>query len=261
MSKRKPYRRQKGPPFVLLYCHMLDSMAWHRLSPLARAAYIEVARLYNGTNNGSIAMSSRRLAGLVPCNKDTAAKVLRELEDAGFIETAKLGVFARKSEDRRASEYRLTCFRCDATSALPSRKFNPNIRWEPSERPAKPDANVRPNRTSGAFNDISVRPSRTLEPKIATRNVRPNGTHIDIHHGGDALDAHPPTPSLPPGWRWSRVEKSVVSLDGTVVPIVDHPLIGTEREQSALDLLQRWQAEQRTEPSPERLRSNEAARQ
>jgi hypothetical protein len=268
MSKRKSARRSKGPRFVQLFHYMLGSQAWHQLTPHARCAYIEIARCYDGTNNGTLAMSARRLARLMPCNKDTAAQALHELEDAGFIETAKIGKFARKGEDRRASEYRLTSFRCDATGALPSRKFNPNIRWEPSERPAKPDANVRPNQTSGALSRVSVRPQRTLKPKIDTGNVRPNGTHIDLHHEGGALDAHSIAPSLPLGWRWRRVEKSVVSPDGTVVPIVDHPLVGTEREQAALRLLRRWEAKRRraqelpvppTETPKKRPRGNGAA--
>ena len=245
MSKRKSRRgNTKSPRFVSLFHYMLGSLAWHRLSLHARASYIELAQIYDGTNNGTLAMSARGLACQMPCNKDTAAQALRELEDAGFIETAKVGKFARKGEDRRASEYRLTCFRCDATGALPSRKFNPNIRWEPSKRPAKPDGNVRPNRTSGALGRVSVRPHRTLMPKIDTRNVRPNGTHIDLHHEGGALDTRP-LRSLPPGWRWCKTEQRLVTDEGVAVPIVDHPMVGTEKEQGALRKLRRWEADPR----------------
>ena len=264
MSERKTRRRSNSPRFVQLFHHMLGSQAWHKLTPHARCAYIELAYRYDGTNNGRLAMSARSLACQMPCNKDTAAQTLRELEDAGFIETAKIGKFARKGEDRRASEYRLTCFRCDATNAVPSRKFNPNIRWDPSERPAKADANVRPNQTSSASSSRSVRPNRTLKPKIDARNVRPNGTHIDLSHEGSALDAHPPATSLPSGWRWCRMEKRIVSPNGTAIPVVDHPLVGTEREQAALRLLRQLQATcgrdheltLRAEPPKKRPRGN-----
>jgi hypothetical protein len=73
----------------MLPCYMLDSYAWHVLSPHARLAYLEVARLYNGSNNGRLAMSARRLASLLPCNKDTAARALRELEDVGSLTPSK----------------------------------------------------------------------------------------------------------------------------------------------------------------------------
>jgi hypothetical protein len=51
--------------------------------------------------------------------------------------------------------------------------------------------------------------------------------------------------SLPHGWYWSRIEKAVVTEDGLVVPIVDHPLVGTEEQREALRELLRWEAEQR----------------
>ena len=36
--------------------------------------------------------------------------ILSQLEDAGFIDPVKLGKYARKAEERLASEYRLTDF-------------------------------------------------------------------------------------------------------------------------------------------------------
>jgi hypothetical protein len=102
---------------------------------LQRCGYIEIAQLYDSTNNGRLAMSVRRLAGLIPCNKDSP--VLRELEDAGLIETVKLGRYTREGEERTASEYRLTDFRCDVTGEPPTRTYNPKNLWEPGERKPK----------------------------------------------------------------------------------------------------------------------------
>jgi hypothetical protein len=64
MLKRNRARRRGsgGPPFVQLHWYLLDSAAWKSLSTAARAAYIELARLYNGTNNGTLALSLRVLA-------------------------------------------------------------------------------------------------------------------------------------------------------------------------------------------------------
>jgi hypothetical protein len=254
MSKRGRRRHAKGPAFVQLYWHLLDSRAWHLLSLGARAAYLEVARLYDGTNNGRLGMSARRLAGLLPCNKDTAGRRLRELEHAGFLELVKIGSFNRRAIERKASEYRLTCFRCDITGDPPSRKFDPNVRWE-IERPKPSDANVCPFRTFNAENRPNVRRNRTLKPSERPTkpdtNVRRNNTHIDLPPLGDTARRTDttlnPTP-LPRGWTWQRVDKGVirpVTPKGVVVPLVDNPLSGTDAERAAFRALHRWHKRQR----------------
>lgn len=211
----------------------------------ARLAFIELARLYDGSNNGRIAMSARRLADLIPCNKDTAAKVLRELEDSGFIETIRMGKFTRKEEDRRASEYRLTCFRCDVTGDPPSRRFKPNIRWEACDRPAKRDRSVRGDRTNVPSSQESVRPNQTLNAKINPSSVRPNHTHLNSSHGVTALRSrHSSQSSLPPGFSYCKKRGGIVTADGVAVPLVDHPLVGSEKERAALAQLRKWQAEE-----------------
>ena len=116
MSKQR--KRRGVSRFLSLHHRLLKSHAWHCLTPLQRCGYIEIAQLYDGTNNGRLAMSTRRLAGLIPCSKNSA--ILSELEDAGFIDTVKLGKYTRKAEERTASEYRLTDFRCDVTGELPT---------------------------------------------------------------------------------------------------------------------------------------------
>jgi DNA-binding transcriptional MocR family regulator len=70
-------------------------------------------------------MSARTLAEQLGVSKSTAARALLQLEDAGFIETVKIGSFRRR--DRMASEYRLTFHRCDASGSPPSRAFR-NVR-------------------------------------------------------------------------------------------------------------------------------------
>jgi hypothetical protein len=128
-------KRRGSARFLQLHHRLLKSHAWHCLTPLQRCGYIEIAQLYDGTNNGRLAMSARRLAGLIPCSKNSP--VLGELEDAGFIETVRRGKYTRKAEDRTASEYRLTDFKCDVTGELPSRKYNERHRWNPRELPPK----------------------------------------------------------------------------------------------------------------------------
>jgi hypothetical protein len=127
-------RGKSAPRFLQLHHRLLKSHAWHSLTPLQRCGYIEIAQLYDSANNGRLAMSVRRLAGLIPCNKDS--NILNELEDAGLIETVKQGRYAKKLEERVAAEYRLTDFRCDVTGEPPSRRYNPKLLWEPGQ--AKP---------------------------------------------------------------------------------------------------------------------------
>lgn len=42
-----------------------------------------------------------------------------------------------------------------------------------------------------------------------------------------------PKAALPEGWHFSRREGRVVTADGVVVPLVDHPLVGGEAERAA----------------------------
>ena len=183
MSKRNsPTRRGRSTsPFVMLHWHLLDSQGWHQLSPRARLAYLELAQLYNGENNGRIALSARRLACRMPCDKATASRALRELEDAGFIQTMRVGAFTRK--DRLASEYRLTNFTCDATGEQPSRKWN-GLRWQASHSPSKSYRTGARTRHSEAETPSMGRPNRTISPEFDPSTVRANRTHLESAMGG-----------------------------------------------------------------------------
>jgi hypothetical protein len=119
--RRKQGRKSSGLPFVQLFKYMLRSPAWLALSATAKAAYVQLASRYDGVNNGTLALSARTLAHELNVSQSTARRALIELEDAGFIETAKIGAFARRN--RKASEYRLTAYRCDVTGELPTKKF------------------------------------------------------------------------------------------------------------------------------------------
>jgi hypothetical protein len=119
-------RRRHGPRFVSLPHYLLDSQAWRWASLPARAAFVELVKLYNGANNGRLALAARDLAARLRCSRATAARALIELERKGFIECTKLGAFSLKQ--RHASEYRLTLHRCDVSLALPTKAF---MRWQP----------------------------------------------------------------------------------------------------------------------------------
>ncbi len=115
--------------FVALPHWMLRSPAWRSLSPVARCVFIELAAIYNGSNNGFLALSARNAAERVGCSKNTAGRAIAELVCAGFVEVAQRGHFDRKT--RHAAEYRLTLYECHRTGQRASRRFmNP--------RPAEP---------------------------------------------------------------------------------------------------------------------------
>lgn len=148
----KTGRRKTGPSFVQLFRYMLESPAWKSLSPQERAILLEVARLYNGQNNGFLALGVRAAAEGANVNKDTAAKCFRGLVDRGFLELAQAGEFNRNrfSGDElqatcRATEWRLTCHRCDRTHRPASRAF---LQWQP-EAKARPKRGTVLSETEG----------------------------------------------------------------------------------------------------------------
>jgi hypothetical protein len=181
MSKhnRRKNRGRSTSPFIMLHWHLVDSQGWHELSPHARLAYIELCRLYNGENNGRIGLSARRLACQMPCDKATASRALRELEDAGFVQTMRLGNFARK--DRLASEYRLTNFKCDVTGDLPSRRWNID-RWQPSDGQSRSYRTGAKTAHSESQPPSTVRPNRPVHDHIAPSTVRADRTHLESSH-------------------------------------------------------------------------------
>jgi hypothetical protein len=115
--------------FVALPHYLIGSHAWRSLSPVARCVFIELAVLYNGANNGRLALSARDAAERVNCSKDTAARAFLQLQQRGFIECLRRGRFDRKTP--HAAEYRLTLHPCDTTGELASKRF---MSWRPEEQ-------------------------------------------------------------------------------------------------------------------------------
>lgn len=117
---------------VRLYYWFLATPAWTDLDPVARCAYIELARKYRGegSNNGRIAASVRALSANLHVSMATASRALRKLEDHGFIVITTKGAFSRKV--RHATEYRLTEFPCDITREIPTKDF---ARWRKNTVP------------------------------------------------------------------------------------------------------------------------------
>jgi len=125
MPKRRNRNKRIVAAHVRLYWWFLDSPAYLSLSCPARAVLIEIARAYDGTNNGRIGLSVRRASQRCNIAKDTASRAFAVLEERGFVDCVTRGAFSRKS--MHATEWRLTWWPCDVTGALSSKRF---MNWE-----------------------------------------------------------------------------------------------------------------------------------
>ena len=83
----------KKERYVMLRYWLLKSQAWNSLSGNARALYVEIARRYNGSNNGRISYSTREAGQSLHISPCTAGRLLRILQDRGFIVCTKRGAF------------------------------------------------------------------------------------------------------------------------------------------------------------------------
>lgn len=158
-------RTKSGPAFLQLFRYMLESEAWRSLSVQERAVYLEVARLYNGQNNGFLGLGVRGASEAANVNKDTAAKAFARLVDLGFLECAQPGGFNQNA--RRATEWRLTTYRCDRTHQLPSKGF---IQWKPENSKQRPKRGADKSETRGhrgTQKSVSVPRFRTISGGLA----------------------------------------------------------------------------------------------
>jgi Iron dependent repressor, N-terminal DNA binding domain len=175
--------------FVALERFILDCPAWLSLGLAARSAYVEVARLYSGENNGRIGLSARTLSTRLNVSKSTAAEALRELQTKGFVDVAKPGGFNLKTGDKRGTEWRLTRWQCNVTHVPPTRAF---MNWKLGTAKPKKKITVRPLAHNGAAKgtqDAKNTPQGLVVSPTPDRNAlfdkasgAPGRTHIDIYH-------------------------------------------------------------------------------
>jgi hypothetical protein len=143
-SGKTKHRRkgERGPRFVQLFHWMTNMPVWHSLSPRAVVAYLELAKRYDGTNNGRLHLSARELAEAWGWSKAQAARAIRELVEKGFIEITRTSGFNVKDRKRQAAEYRLTACFCDLTQRSASKTFTKWRPPEPSEKNISRSQNV-----------------------------------------------------------------------------------------------------------------------
>lgn len=121
MSRRSRKRDRKLHSFVALEMYVIESAAYRDLSPVARAALVEVLALYRGDNNGSLVVPVEWLAERLGKSKATASRALSDLDDHGLVKPTSRSSFS--DHRRRAAEYRVTFRRDDRSGHLPSKEF------------------------------------------------------------------------------------------------------------------------------------------
>lgn len=183
--------------FTRLMHHMMETPAWRSLPVYERAAYVEIAQLYNGANNGRLGMGVRRLAERLNVSPNKAAWCIQTLIERGFIEVTEQSGYSRK--DRKQSEFRLTQYRCDRTNQIGSRAFQT---WtEPATE--KKTTVARGARTVARGGTVAPPQSHVVvlsEAKQAlddAATVARGGTHIDLHHDRGVPGLAPDRPSPP----------------------------------------------------------------
>lgn len=121
-----PARRRKTPPFVMVYHKWMDTPAWAALTNDEVHLLLQLLRIYNGENNGRIALSERRAATLLGIARNTAARAFDGLEARGFIRPARKGCFDVKG---KATEWRLTMW--PASGKIATHDYQ---KWRPEEK-------------------------------------------------------------------------------------------------------------------------------
>jgi DNA-binding Lrp family transcriptional regulator len=173
-AKQEKLRRRRSPrskePFIQLHHYVKRTETYEGLSLAARCTLIELLDKYTGINNGMIPMSVRELAERLRCSFNTAARALRELDDAGLARATEIIQWPR----RKATTYRLTFKRCDKTGDFPIKKFSPPVR---SRKQARCDLDNR-QRAACAISETQT-PKNPINHSTACAISE---THIDIYH-------------------------------------------------------------------------------
>lgn len=84
-------RGSKGPTFVQLFHHVMDSPNYRHMSYRARALLLDVLRFYNRRNNGDLAITPKLMRPLGWTSNDQLQKAQMELEHYGFIKRSRQG--------------------------------------------------------------------------------------------------------------------------------------------------------------------------
>lgn len=143
-NRRKHKGRTEGGGFVLIPWAVMDSDAWKACSAVAIKMLCELARQYNGRNNGDLSAAFSVLKKRGWASAGTISTALRELRHYGLIVlTRQGGLLMRDGGGRTTSLYALTwqpVDACNGKHGYPAGTAPPGLWRAPSapfKRPAK----------------------------------------------------------------------------------------------------------------------------
>jgi len=191
MAKVDAKGRSRGDHHVRLYDWLTGSEAWRNCSGGAIKLLIYIATFDRGNNNGAIYMSERVAANGIGADRKTARKLLKELQDKGFIACTSEGSF--KAKRSPAAQWRLTFKSWPAMSKGPTNEWR---RWRTSK---KSRGEILPHDgpiiTHSPADEASdgpiIPPSPNAEPQKTANQEWGNNTPQLIAIGEGASDGKP----------------------------------------------------------------------
>lgn len=171
-------RKRKGKAkFIMIEGYLKKTAAWKALTPVERAAYLEVKWRFDGFNNGRVGLGCRELADELNMGRDTANRALEGLVDKGFIVKAKPSAFHVKN--RAVTEWRITEYKCDVTGDLPTKDF---IHWTGEKKPQSHPSDTQSHPSdcdhkTGGQNTLHSRTHRTAKPDFTKPQSHPSDTY------------------------------------------------------------------------------------
>ncbi|TWA55645.1 hypothetical protein FB008_102213 [Sinorhizobium medicae] len=154
-----------------MHVWLLSSEAWKATTVYERALYFELKQLYNGRNNGDIALSHREAECLINCSNKPVATAFEGLIQKGFIKVGMRGSFHWKNRapGGRSTRWILTEYPIDVPerSLVATKEF---MRWRPPEQRYDDGTPlVCPKHT---IKDAMVGREHTISPKVYAHGTR-----------------------------------------------------------------------------------------
>lgn len=111
-------------PHARIYAEWLHLPAWRALSCFGKTLLVEMMAAYRPTGENRIELSDRRIASILNCSRQTAARAIAQLEECGWLEVERVGKMTGP-RSKRSSAYSLSIF-ARITGEAPTKAF---LRW------------------------------------------------------------------------------------------------------------------------------------
>ncbi len=119
--------RPSDKPHARIYRRWMDLPAWYTLRNASKALLAELLTRYRPMEPNRFELSQRTVARVAGCARNTAALVLEELEDRGWIASVRVGTGTRGPRASRSPVYMLTAYP-SPEGDLATKAF---LRWRP----------------------------------------------------------------------------------------------------------------------------------